>query len=533
MSTPRRGPSGRPLVSLLLVVGVVVAMLGAPSAGAAAADRHSATSPRQVRAERALSEARALLTGQAGAGQVTAHGRDATLVLRDLIRLRDALSPRDRAEAARLLARPTDGPADPVGDGYDPGTTPRVVCDVVCVHWVDTSGDAVDQTDSDADTIPDYVETTLATMGSVHKTYVKAGYRAPKGDGTLGGTAQADIYLVNVGPQGLYGYCTSDQVIPNQGPYDAWAYCVLDNDYASNEFPTNTPVENLQVTAAHEYFHAVQFAYDAYEDGWFMEATATWAEDELFDGVDDNVQYLKYGPLGEPRIPLDTYAGLHHYGDWIFFRFLTERFKKAHHGLPTLVRSMWRQADGSAGAKDLYSIQAVKKVLATRGTSFPKAFAQFADANRRPAKSYSEGAANDYPVPDLWGSATLSPQHPKTTWAKPKLDHQTSATARFTPSGTLKRLRIQVDLAPKKQGSAAVVTVHKSGGGTRTTTVKLNRKGDGARTFPFATRKVKYVELTVVNASSRFKCWQGSPFSCQGAPRDDTVTERFRGVASR
>lgn len=54
--------------------------------------------------------------------------------------------------------------------------------------------------------------------------------------------------------------------MPNGGPYDVSAYCVVDNDYAVEEFGVrNTPLENLQVTVAHEYFHAVQFAYDFYE----------------------------------------------------------------------------------------------------------------------------------------------------------------------------------------------------------------------------------------------------------------------------
>ena len=91
--------------------------------------------------------------------------------------------------------------------------------------------------------------------------------------------------------------------------------------------PTHTPLENLQVTAAHELFHAVQFAYDYYEDGWFMEATATWAEDELFDDVNDNVQYLRRSPITLPGRPMDKFEddGVFHYGVWIFFRYLTER----------------------------------------------------------------------------------------------------------------------------------------------------------------------------------------------------------------
>ena len=138
-------------------------------------------------------------------------------------------------------------------------------------------------------------------------------------------THDTDIYLADIGPEALYGYCTTDEPLA-ENEWDAWAYCVLDNDYAANEFTTGTPMQNMRVTAAHEYFHAVQFGYDAFEDGWFMEATATWAEDELFDDIDDNLQYLSAGPLGQPWVPLDWFGGSHHYGDWIWFRYLSERF---------------------------------------------------------------------------------------------------------------------------------------------------------------------------------------------------------------
>ena len=211
--------------------------------------------------------------------------------------------------------------------------------------------------DTDANSIPDFVDTTLTTMTNVHETYVGAGYRPPKPDGIRGGDARTDIYLADIGQDGLYGYCTSDE--PDSNRWDRWAYCVLDNDYDPDEFPTNTPLENMRVTAAHEYMHAVQYAYDAFEDGWFMEATATWAEDELFDNVDDNVQYLPSGPLGKPRVPLDLSTTPHWYGDWIFFRYLTERFPTEVGGMPSLVRDMWQRADAIPGAGDEYSLQAV------------------------------------------------------------------------------------------------------------------------------------------------------------------------------
>ena len=53
---------------------------------------------------------------------------------------------------------------------------------------------------------------------------------------------------------------------------------------------------SLRVTAAHEFFHAIQFAYDVNEDIWFMEGTATWVEDEVYDSINDNYQFLAVQP---------------------------------------------------------------------------------------------------------------------------------------------------------------------------------------------------------------------------------------------
>jgi len=360
---------------------------------------------------------------------------------------------------------------------------------------------------------------------------VAAGYKAPEPDGTLGGNNKVDIYLANVGPEGLYGYCDSDKPFPdpNPGPYDGWAYCVFDNDYAPSEFgTTNTPIQNLKVTAAHEFFHAVQFAYDYYEDHWFMEATATWAEDELFDGVDDNVQYLPFGPLGRPAVPLDKFVGLHQYGDWIFFRYLTERLTKSQNGLPTLVRQMWRRADGSSTGADDYSIQAVRKVLKTRGVSFTAQFARFADANRRPRSSYSEGAANAYPKAPL-GSFTRSRGFDVAT-----LDHMSSATRRFVPKGSATRLHVGVDLAPASTSPRAIVSVYRRSGAVQTSFITLDRQGNGSRSVPFSKSSISRVEVTLVNASTRFtNCFKvATPYSCSGRPRDENLKARVRGTAS-
>ena len=68
---------------------------------------------RAARAARALVAAQGLFAPKAHSRAMPIrHGRDATLVLNRLMRLRDALTGAQRAQADRLLARPTD-PGDP------------------------------------------------------------------------------------------------------------------------------------------------------------------------------------------------------------------------------------------------------------------------------------------------------------------------------------------------------------------------------------------------------------------------------------
>ena len=213
-----------------------------------------------------------------------------------------------------------------------------------------TTNDQVPATDTSPNNgIPDYVEQALAVFNNDvwGDEVTTMGYRAPKSDFSVQQQRlvraptdghKFDVYLANLGDDQLYGYCTSDDPHFDLGSnyqfFDGSAYCVVDNNYTEAIFQNHSPLENLQVTAAHEFFHAVQFAYDAFEDQWLLEATATWMEDEIYDDIDDNLQYLVDGPLRKPLIPLDKGATnadpcCHVYGDWIFFRFLSEHFGPA------------------------------------------------------------------------------------------------------------------------------------------------------------------------------------------------------------
>ena len=438
--------------------------------------------------------------------------RDATLVLRDLRAHRDELGTADRAAARELLGRP--------------GGNQSQCFDTVCVHWFTTGQDRAR---------PAYVAKVATTAESVLATYAAAGYRAPEPDGTRGGSSKLDIYLQDLGAQGLYGYCDSDDPPTGHGPFDAPAYCAFDNDYA--EFATHTPLENLQVTAAHELFHAVQFAYDYYEDSWFMEATATWAEDELYDGVDDNLQYLRSSPLAQPAQSMDHFqrSGFRQYGDWIFFRYLTEQDPAAVGGMPTLVRQIWERADGSAGGPDDYSIQAVAHVLASRGGRFAATWAEFAAANRRPAATYEEGRANGYPVARLDRQVGLSGSHRSSGWLSRQVDHLAASTVRFTRSPGLDAttLKLRLDLPVRSRGSAVVATVYPTSGAPTVTPVRLDASGDATASVPFGSG-VRHVEVTLANAGIHYTgCYRGSAWSCQGRPQDDNLRLSVRASAVR
>ncbi len=194
------------------------------------------------------------------------------------------------------------------------------------MHWVSDPDDedAPDLTDTDGDTVPDWVEQNVKVFDEVwQRIVVGLGYRAPASDATSknpGPDGRTDIYLAELGKIGTYGYCTLDDV------REKAAYCVVDNDFKG--FPAS-PADSLRVTAAHEFFHAVQFGYSMAADSWLQEGTAAWVEDEVYDQINDNLQYLPGSALQHPDVPLDLINGDSYtwlYGSWIWWRFLTEYF---------------------------------------------------------------------------------------------------------------------------------------------------------------------------------------------------------------
>lgn len=471
----------------------------------------------------ALDQVQAILEPTAESTQPADDSRDLTLALRDLRLHHSDLTTRQRATANRLAphARPL------------PDTAPFKDFGSVRVHWA--AGDTA--------ITPAWVNEVGGVVTQVLSTYQGAGYRVPMSDGTLGGSnGLLDIYLVDFANdtrygQGLYGFCDAAVVPPSSGPYNTAAYCAFDHSFAG--FPALSPGDNLRVTAAHELFHATQFAYDYNEDAWFMEATATWAEDEVYDDINDNRQYLGASPISQPRQPLDQFGdSFRQYGEWIFFRYLSERFPQAQGELPVIVRKMWERADSSRGPRyDNYSIRAVRKELGSLGTDLRRVYAQFGAANRQPARHYEEGS--HYPSAKPARSWRFTPRRHDTRWQVTKLDHLATQTMAVKPSRAMKhwRLRVVVDLPNKKLGTAAIVTTYNKAGRSTSRFVAVSKRGNGKARVAFNARKVSRVDVTLSNAGTRYKCWvgpvDGVRYSCAGRAKDDQLRMRYRVTAVR
>lgn len=427
-----------PLRVLLFACLLGIALPGAVTPAGAVPDHPSvlAAKPhpqpsRAARAEEALDRVTELLNGLLAPAQPQTPG-DLSLALRDLALLKDALSPAERQQADQLLARPTDNP-NRCRDVRCYRAPAKSKCsDIICVHWVTKSQDSKNGVKSQR-----YVNHVLKTMTHVYSKYLAAGYPRVPSDRGRGGDNRPDVYLAQIGDYGYYGYCAPE------GPRGVdhgkmWGYCVLDNNYSQQEFPAHTPLQNMKVTAAHEFFHDVQFGMDAGEDGWFMEATSTWVEDMVFDKINDNANYLPYGPIAHPEVPINTFNGLYQYGDWIFIRYLTDRYGDSSAGMDDLVLDMWKASAGKRAGRD--SIRAITKTLAAAGTSLADELARFSAGNRRPELTYAaevkEVAKQDikYPRAPLAATVTLAPDTPVSKSKTYK--HLTARTFRYVPSTT-------------------------------------------------------------------------------------------------
>lgn len=248
------------------------------------------------------------------------------------------------------------------------------------IHYTKLGVNAVPSLDVNSNNIPDFVETMGVIFEDVwlanEQTY---GYPMPPTDGPIGGNSKYDIYISDIGV-GLYGYVMSENVVgdnPNSPgiieKYSCVSYMAMNNDYT---FAGGDILTAVKATAAHEFFHAIQFGLNVYANSYFMESTATWMEDVVYPDIDDNLQYLrKVFEVPDVAIDLDQredpnskYPG-HYYGAWIFWKYIQERTDV------DIVRDIWIRV---VSQEENF---AINEELKERGTNFETIFQNFTIAN--------------------------------------------------------------------------------------------------------------------------------------------------------
>ncbi len=160
------------------------------------------------------------------------------------------------------------------------------------VHYDSSGFHAPAPDDTDGNGIPDFVDSTMVYLEYAWDLQVnQMGFRAPKGDNGTGGGDEIDIYIKNFENDAYIFYALTypDQVSGGTSS----AYILIDNNYDEEEYQTHG-YDALKVTTAHEFFHAVHFAYstDINRLLWWMEQTATWMENRAWEDVNDYFLYI-------------------------------------------------------------------------------------------------------------------------------------------------------------------------------------------------------------------------------------------------
>lgn len=294
--------------------------------------------------------------------------------------------------APAALARP-DNPASGELFTFDAGDTVEIFDTArFRLHYTLDGDHRVPAADSDGGGVPDHVEALGVVYEEVLDRYLELGFRPPLpdgGDDPANNDERFDVYLVDFG-------LSADGAYVAEGCTGAtcWGFMVQENDFAGYGYPSVTYANRL--LASHEFFHAVQAAYDNGQGAVMGEGTAVWATEQFDEGFDDYEGFAGYF-LDETNLPLDGEGGSavsgRTYGSVLFWQFLTERFGEDS------VRRMWEACeDGAAGVADPYWLDVVETVV---GVSFAELLTEFArwtvytGDRADPSVSFAAGALLD------------------------------------------------------------------------------------------------------------------------------------------
>jgi len=288
------------------------------------------------------------------------------------------------------------------------------------IHYADSAGSdhQIDTSygDHNANGVPDYVEIVARIADSVWAHHIdQLGFHEPLNDGDYywGQGPLYDIYLT-APIANLYGATWPEPFITNGSRIRATSWMQLFTHYEQLTGYRYRPIEALQVTIAHEFFHAIQFWYDASEactdancsklNPYWMEMSAVWMEEETYDNVNDYYGYLSsYFPYVHHSLrtfstsPPGDWSTLYCYGAGVFPMYLSQRFGKE------IIKKAWEYCGEVSGSNFLESaIQAALTDVTNGQVDLPHAWTEysrwlyFTGTRTRPGQFFEEAA--NYPM---------------------------------------------------------------------------------------------------------------------------------------
>ena len=225
---------------------------------------------------------------------------------------------------------------------------------------------------TDAVSDPNYISQMAEIFEEVYSFYIDTlNFSAPVSDPV------SDDILYNIFVENLPTYYFGITYTKNTSVSSpaCVSYIKIRNNYNGSQFSEHTELENVQVTAVHEFFHAIQFSYNCYERFWFMEATAVWSEDELYNNVNDHYRYISSW-FSNINKSIDDESS-HMYGSFIFFQYIDE-----HLGGPNSIKLCWEKSHEMASPIQDNSIKSINAALNDLGSSFQETYLRMRIANK-------------------------------------------------------------------------------------------------------------------------------------------------------
>ena len=287
------------------------------------------------------------------------------------------------------------------------------------IHFARSGTDSVNMSFGvGAGNVPIYVLNCADILGYVTKKEVDTlGFRFPVSDQIPrpAEDGRFDVYFERLSAD-FYGLTYPDTTI-NNGAGNAWwatSYMVLHSDYTKVRGYETKPFDAMAVTAAHEFHHASQWSYDAFESEerveagslrafpWWLEVSATAMEEIVYDHVNDYYGYLPFW-FNNPNVSLRAFSnaasvdGLHPYASCIWALYLTERYE------PAIIREIWEECGQVDGFNTFAAYDSVL-TRPQRASTFRDEWSEFLVWNYftgTHAASWGYDEADQYPEFDL------------------------------------------------------------------------------------------------------------------------------------